>query len=270
MENTYQRHCPICNRLINYKDKYAFKKAQNLERKCTSCGNKSRPKTPRTVTPEFESKVLDLHNEGLTTMEIIKKLGVCHGTFMKVVKKYNLEQNKYVKPLPYSPGTTALECTICKIVKPLDKFIPAKTAAGIKYYGRQCRQCLNQQQSQWTHQSLDNYLPTLYHSIKSRAIRNGITFELTREYYINLFKQQGGKCFYTDVEFNWKDKDLSKSISLDKIIPSLGYIEGNVVFCSRRINTMKNDATLDEMKKWMPDWYNRIILYLNKSTTQPN
>jgi hypothetical protein len=38
------------------------------------------------------------------------------------------------------------------------------------------------------------------------------------------------------------------SPSLDKIIPSLGYVKGNVEFISSRANRLKNDATLEELE----------------------
>lgn len=39
------------------------------------------------------------------------------------------------------------------------------------------------------------------------------------------------------------------SPSLDRIIPSKGYVKGNVWVISYRANTVKNDLTLDELKK---------------------
>ena len=42
--------------------------------------------------------------------------------------------------------------------------------------------------------------------------------------------------------------------SLDRLVPSLGYVGGNVRVISRRANAMKNDGTLDEHRRlvaWM-------------------
>ena len=39
------------------------------------------------------------------------------------------------------------------------------------------------------------------------------------------------------------------SPSIDKIIPKLGYVRGNVVIISMRANRIKNDATIDELQK---------------------
>lgn len=39
------------------------------------------------------------------------------------------------------------------------------------------------------------------------------------------------------------------SPSLDKIIPDLGYVSGNVIVISQRANILKRDATLEELEK---------------------
>lgn len=63
----------------------------------------------------------------------------------------------------------------------------------------------------------------------------------------------------------WKNRDavLAKqrvdiaarpaSPSLDKIIPSLGYVPGNVRIISARANLLKNDATVDELRAILKD-----------------
>jgi hypothetical protein len=38
-----------------------------------------------------------------------------------------------------------------------------------------------------------------------------------------------------------------QSPSLDRIVPELGYVPGNIVVISRRANRIKNDATIEEL-----------------------
>jgi hypothetical protein len=45
-----------------------------------------------------------------------------------------------------------------------------------------------------------------------------------------------------------QDKPTDNSPSLDKIIPSLGYVRGNVQVISQRANSIKRDATLAELE----------------------
>lgn len=39
------------------------------------------------------------------------------------------------------------------------------------------------------------------------------------------------------------------SPSLDRLVPSKGYVKGNVNIISQKANRIKNDATLDELRK---------------------
>lgn len=59
-------------------------------------------------------------------------------------------------------------------------------------------------------------------------------------------------------------KNLSPS--LDRLIPSLGYVKGNVQVISWRANRLKLDASLDELER-LVDWLRRAIA--GRQSTQP-
>jgi hypothetical protein len=44
------------------------------------------------------------------------------------------------------------------------------------------------------------------------------------------------------------------SPSLDKIVPALGYVKGNVRVISFKANTMKSNASLEEMELLVNNW----------------
>lgn len=48
------------------------------------------------------------------------------------------------------------------------------------------------------------------------------------------------------------------SPSLDRIIPALGYIEGNIIVVSMLANRIKNDASPDEIRA-VADFYSRLL-----------
>lgn len=68
--------------------------------------------------------------------------------------------------------------------------------------------------------------------------------DLTTEYLLKLYESQNGKCYYTGLPlemlkvFEWKQK-FENSISLDRLDPDKGYVQGNLVFCLYSVNTMK-------------------------------
>ena len=73
--------------------------------------------------------------------------------------------------------------------------------------------------------------------------------DLTSEYLINLYNEQEGKCYYTGVTLECtfgKKKVIANSMSLDKLDPKGGYIQGNVVWCTYWVNTAKWNHTEEE------------------------
>jgi hypothetical protein len=58
------------------------------------------------------------------------------------------------------------------------------------------------------------------------------------------------------------------SPSLDRLIPSLGYVKGNVNVISYKANTIKSDATLEELQK-VTKWFSKEIKKWQK-TKQKN
>lgn len=89
---------------------------------------------------------------------------------------------------------------------------------------------------------------TLSH-IKSRAKKLGVPFNLSTEYAISIVVDI---CPALEIKLAWTERKgrQPNSPSLDKIIPELGYVEGNVMWLSNKANTMKNDATKDQLKKF--------------------
>lgn len=82
-----------------------------------------------------------------------------------------------------------------------------------------------------------------YSNAKRGAKSRNIDFDITIEYLWELLLKQGYKCALSglDLQFGEKRKDnQNKSISLDRIDSSVGYICGNVQFIHKHINIIKN------------------------------
>jgi len=80
---------------------------------------------------------------------------------------------------------------------------------------------------------------------KSRAKQKNIPFNLTLE---DIEVPETCPLLGIPIEIQPKKGHHPNSPSLDKIIPEKGYIKGNVWVISNRANTLKNDATLQELK----------------------
>ena len=98
-----------------------------------------------------------------------------------------------------------------------------------------------------------------------RAKGRNCPYNLTIEYLYNLWEKQEGKCPYTGVNLIKPSmehpNDKIYTASLDKIIPELGYVEGNVQFISMALNYMKNvmshEDTIKLCKLISQHWRNK-------------
>jgi len=94
---------------------------------------------------------------------------------------------------------------------------------------------------------------------KHRAKIKNIPFNLTAEYLLSIAPDF---CPIFNSPLSWCRRG-GKSVkqdcpSLDKIIPELGYIEGNVQWVSFKANAMKFNATFDELHKFA-NWVKETI-----------
>lgn len=80
-----------------------------------------------------------------------------------------------------------------------------------------------------------------------------LEYNLTIDYIKEILLKQEYKDYYTGlIPENYED------YSIDRIDSNLGYIEGNIVITTNRVNAAKNDMTTEEFKKLISDLYNNI------------
>jgi hypothetical protein len=103
---------------------------------------------------------------------------------------------------------------------------------------------------------------------KKGALRRGFEFDITIEYAWDLFLEQDRKCALSgqDIGFNIKTGSLSKygyqknTASLDRIDSKKGYVKGNIQIISYLANTMKNNATNEQLIT-----FSKNVLKIHKS-----
>jgi hypothetical protein len=81
-------------------------------------------------------------------------------------------------------------------------------------------------------------------AIKFKCTKNGIPFDLDVEYLVSIYPKDG-KCPVFGTPLIIGDKINCPSI--DRIIPSKGYKKGNVRIISNTANTLKSNATLEQL-----------------------
>lgn len=138
-------------------------------------------------------------------------------------------------------------CKKCKELKPLEDFHVKKVAPD----GRRsrCKSCTNDDILQWR---IDNPMNLTLNNARARARNKGLPFELTLEdlgEYPKTCPLLGIPMYREPAVANQGCRGSTPHApSLDRIIPELGYVKGNVWFISQKANTIKQDATLAELK----------------------
>ena len=96
--------------------------------------------------------------------------------------------------------------------------------------------------------------------LHGKAKKLGIPFEISYKDLCSLFDKQEGLCFYTDQPMVWDRSEgySRKALTVDRINAAKGYVADNIVLCSWRANTIKNDLTMDELQRWVPSWWQRL------------
>lgn len=89
---------------------------------------------------------------------------------------------------------------------------------------------------------------SIFCQYKANAARRNIDFNITIEYMYHLYEKQNKKCFFTDIELSFNPKN--NNASLDRINSTIGYVEGNLIWVYKPLNTMKRSLSIDEFIKY--------------------
>jgi len=91
---------------------------------------------------------------------------------------------------------------------------------------------------------LRNPLQNMYHNAKNRAKKKGLPFNLTKDYLSSIMSNT---CPVLNIQMEFGKVNRETSPSLDRIIPELGYVRGNVIVISNKANSIKNSASTKEI-----------------------
>lgn len=110
-----------------------------------------------------------------------------------------------------------------------------------------CSACYNVLQKKDRRTRPENWL---YYNAKARAKKEGLPFDIAAD-DINIPEF----CPVIGIRLVIGDGSIRKqSPTLDRIIPSKGYVKGNIAVISMKANRLKNDGSLEEFRRivaWM-------------------
>ncbi len=89
-------------------------------------------------------------------------------------------------------------------------------------------------------------------SARKRALKRDLPFGINREYIVDLFEKQEGRCHYSGIKLNVIKSDEygvhdPLKMSLDCVDPKKGYVRGNLVWCAYCINSFKLKMPVENM-----------------------
>lgn len=95
--------------------------------------------------------------------------------------------------------------------------------------------------------NLDYNLKTRINQCKSRAAKEELPFDLDLEYVKSIYTDV---CPYLGIKMKLvaTSGNSMDAISIDKIIPALGYVKGNIQIISYKANVMKQDVDLNTLR----------------------
>ena len=87
----------------------------------------------------------------------------------------------------------------------------------------------------------------LFRSAKYRANKSGLPFNLELR---DIILPKRCPVLRTVLDYSTKKRTVKpNSPSIDRVIPALGYVKGNVNVISHRANTIKQNASVEEIQK---------------------
>lgn len=207
--------------------------------------------------------VISLHGDGLTNRAIAARMGVPHWTVGKLLPELGLVTNGRVRGKRIIDGTRQ-QCSECSKWDEITSF-PTGRSGENAYKLTFCYRCRNGRDNKRRNASSLEYFKEKSMRSSVRARRLSIPFDLTPDYLMRLYDMQDGLCFYTDIPMVllFGQGRSRHACSIDRVNYDGGYIQGNVVLATTRVNSMKLDATLDEMVTWMPEWHRRAMEFLD-------
>ena len=144
------------------------------------------------------------------------------------------------------------ECRYCLVDKPQDAF-PFRNDRSQRYRPY-CTLCANDiTRARYNVHKKTQPFKLKATRAKSRSQYLNVPYDLDAEYLESIWT---GKCpvLGVDIYLHEVDRSDEYAAELDRFIPSLGYVKGNVHFMSRRMNRLKNNVSTKELKQlitWM-------------------
>lgn len=137
-------------------------------------------------------------------------------------------------------GKDCTQCTMSKVGKAYGEKRRANPTGKTS-----SEHCKNYNQRQFEKNPFEFRLKRTLRACKTRAKKYNVPFKITLQDLIDMFPTDN-LCPVLKKPFVWGTKSSKElSPSIDRMIPELGYVKGNIKFISYKANRIKNDSTVE-------------------------
>lgn len=147
-----------------------------------------------------------------------------------------------------------LLCLRCKIYKPQSEFFTNSIKLHRDKKDTRCKSCrgiLKEKRriSCRGNGTIEKVLLERFLGARDRAIKNGLEFNIDKEFLLGLWKRQKGFCAISKVKMTHiiLSGRVPTNVSVDKINHLRGYTKDNVQLVCMAVNQMKMDLSMDDL-----------------------
>ena len=113
-----------------------------------------------------------------------------------------------------------------------------------KKYREENKEKLREYNKKYNEENKERYMAS---TTKHRAKKKNIPYDIDEDYLKSIWPEDN-KCPALGLEFSKPSEGLkSTSLSLDRLVPELGYVKGNVAIVSMLANQIMSNATPDQV-----------------------
>lgn len=119
---------------------------------------------------------------------------------------------------------------------------------------RRCRTCKKEQYlvrraNNRGDGTIERVLLERYHGAKDRAVAGKLPIDIDRDYLLSIWNNQDGKCALSGVQMTHiiRSGRVPTNVSVDRIVPELGYVRGNIQLVCAAINQFRADSSLEQL-----------------------
>lgn len=151
------------------------------------------------------------------------------------------------------------QCNHCKETKELSQF--DKDSKKLDGFNSTCKIC---KKEDYLRRKNKNPIHTYFIAKRSECKQKGFEFNLTEEYLKEIWTETC-PIFNLPMKLGTGGRGDGYNSHLDRIIPELGYVKGNVAWISGRANRIKYNASPEELRA-IADWMERATTIPKGST----